>query len=81
MRLGRIHEKRSATWRAKHPVNAAIRDIAADRGLNWVEVSTLVRSDYQTVISWQRTTPSRAPKMALALLCHELKLPLHPLAR
>jgi hypothetical protein len=33
------------------------------------------------VNSWQRTIPTRAPKMALALLCHELGLPLHPLAR
>jgi hypothetical protein len=80
-RTGRAHDKRTASWRAKFPINAAIRDIAHDKGLSWIEVAEILRSERDTVNSWQRTIPTRAPKMALALLCHELGLPLHPLAR
>lgn len=70
-----------ARWREEFPVNAAIFKIAADREIGYRTLAEMLQVSLETVLSWRRTKTVRAPKMALALLCQELKLKPHALLR
>lgn len=65
--------------RREFPVNAAMRKIIEKHQLRVHEVARILHVSIPTVYSWFRSKPTRAPKMALALLCHELGLPQHNL--
>lgn len=71
----------SPKWRERYPINAAILDLAVRHGLTAGAVAEIVQASEQTVYSWRRSKPTRAPKMALALLGKELGQPTHPLLR
>jgi hypothetical protein len=71
--------KAQQRWRDSFPVNAAIFDVAAE--MTPEEIAAALRVSVQTVYSWRRTKAVRAPKSALALLCHEIGAPSHPLSR
>lgn len=76
--------KAQRRWRENYPVNAAIFDEAGKAYAPEVVVERIARMcrvSTETVYSWRRTKPTRAPKAALALLCYELGQPIHPLAR
>lgn len=62
---------------AKFPVNAAIREIAAAHQLSAHDLAQMLYVSEETVSYWMRSRPTRAPKMALALLCLALDLPAH----
>ena len=60
-------------------VNEAIRDIANKHELTARDIAESLHVSTPTVFSWFRSQPTRAPKMALALLCHNLGIKSHPL--
>ena len=55
-------------------VNAAIHKLMRKHELTARDVANLLYISRETVLSWGRSKPTRAPRSALALLCYRLNI-------
>ena len=72
-RRGRGRAKTSRTGN-DFAVNAAIHKLMHEHDLTAREAADLLYVSRETVLSWGRTKPTRAPRSALALLCYRLEV-------
>ena len=76
-----IKKRPPRATRKDYAINAAIHELAREADHTNKSLAELLYISMPTVSSWFRRRPSKAPKMALALLRYKLDLPGHKLPK